>query len=85
MPKVYDWGIFWEDGNKASMPIPFGPEGPNEERILGIDSPWIDRVTNEIYPRFTRDALNEMPFGFIIVNPPREVDQEEFDRLFPDL
>lgn len=73
--KVYDWGVFWEDGNKASLPMPFGPEGDEDNIIGSLDDPWIDRAV-EIYPNFV-EAMGELPFGLIIVNPPREATPEE--------
>lgn len=72
--KLYSWGIFWEDGNRYSFDVPFGPEHP--DNIIGdLDSPWIERVDKEIWPGFqAKLKAQELPFGFIIVNPPREVE-----------
>lgn len=72
--KMYDWGVFWEDGNRASLPVPFGPEHP--DNIIGrLDSHWVVRIM-EYLPNFV-EAMNDMPFGLIIVNPPREATEAE--------
>lgn len=76
--KVYDWGVFWEDGNKGSLPMPFGPEHP-DNILFSLDGPWIDRAV-ELYPNFV-EAMNDLPFGMIVVNAPREATSEEEEHL----
>lgn len=74
--KMYDWGVFFEDGNKASLPVPFGPEHP-DNMIGDLKDPWIEKVT-KLFPTFVSEMENmNLPFGFIIVNPPREATPEE--------
>jgi hypothetical protein len=71
---MYDWGIFWEDGRSANLPVPFGPEHP--DTLLTLDSEWVDKL-EVYYPNFRDVAENNMDFGFILVNPPREALPEE--------
>lgn len=75
MAKSYSWGIFWEDGNRYSFDLPFGPEAP-DNLITSLDDPWIDRADEE-WPGFAaRLRADILPFGFIIVNPPVEVEDD---------
>lgn len=75
MTQMYDWGVFWEDGNKASLPVPFGPEGIGKDTVIDLDSPWVEKIL-EYIPNFVT-AMEELPFAFIIVNPPRDAYQSE--------
>ena len=72
--KMYDWGVFWEDGNRASLPVPFGPVHP-DNCIFDLDGEWIEKIL-QYMPNFVT-AMDELPFGFIVVNPPREATPEE--------
>jgi hypothetical protein len=72
---VYDWGIFWEDGNRASLPVPFGPDYPDDNIIFDLDDDWIKKV-EEYFPNFV-EAMGTLPFAMIIVNPPREATEAE--------
>lgn len=74
MTQMYDWGVFWEDGNKASLPVPFGPEHP-DNMIDSLDGEWVTKIL-EYIPNFVT-AMEELPFAFIIVNPPRDAYQSE--------
>lgn len=84
MRKVYDWGIFWENGEKVSMPVPFGPEDPAEDRMITtLDCEWVRRLT-ELYPKLPAamdEVEDEWNFAFILVNPPREATVEEVEHF----
>lgn len=72
---IYDWGIFWENGERAGLPMPFGPEHPDNV-ISDPSSEWLTRA-NEVYPNFT-EMLNEFQVDYIIVvNPSREATEDE--------
>jgi hypothetical protein len=74
--QMYDWGVFWETGDRASLPVPFGPEHP-EDNVIGLNSPWVEQIM--VYmPNFI-EAMDELPFAMIIVNPPREATQAEVE------
>lgn len=74
--QMYDWGVFWEDGNRASLPVPFGPEAP-DNIIPRLDGEWIGRILVYL-PNFI-EAMNELPFALIIVNPPRQATGAEIE------
>lgn len=69
--KIYNWGFFFEDGNKASIELPFGPVQP-DNLIYDLDDEWINEV-QAIYPDLI-SSMDDMglPFAFVIVNPPVE-------------
>lgn len=71
--KMYDWGVFWEDGNRANLPVPFGPVSP--DNLLTLESEWVDKL-EVYYPKF-RQTVGQRPFECIVVNPPREAAPEE--------
>lgn len=70
---MYDWGVFWEDGNKASLPVPFGPVHP--DNCIDLNNEWVERILKYM-PNFI-EAMEELPFAMIIVNPPREATDHE--------
>lgn len=73
--QMYDWGVFWETGDKASLPVPFGPVNPNN--CIYLDSEWIKRIM-EYMPNFI-EAMEGLPLAMIIVNPPREATEAEIE------
>ena len=74
--KVYDWGFFFEDGNKAVLVMPFGPERPNNS-IYDLTDPWIGKAL-AAYPNLILEMMEMgLPFAFVLVNPPREATEYE--------
>lgn len=73
--KIYNWGFFFEDGNKLSIEFPFGPEHP-DNIIYDLDSEWMDKAL-EVYPDLIikMNDLN-LPFALVIVNAPEEKDDD---------
>jgi hypothetical protein len=70
---TYTYGIFWENGKRATLPCSVGPEYPNNF-IHDADDPWLEKLFEE-WPQLTIEELNH-PLGedwgdwFIIVNDP---------------
>lgn len=64
------------------MPMPFGPEGDNHERmIVSLEDKWVARAAL-VYPKLIPVLeANNWPFGFILVNPPREATVEEVEHF----
>ena len=81
-PWEFSYGIFWENGERATLPTPDGPVHPNNF-IHDKNDPWMLKLF-EWYPKLTWDDLNH-PLGedwgdfFIIVNDP------EANRLIAEL
>lgn len=77
---MYDWGIFFENGMKWDVALPFGPERP-DNFIDTLSGEWFDRAC-WVYPNL-RTAMREQDlytlFAGCLVNPPREPDEEEKD------
>jgi hypothetical protein len=82
--KVYDYGVFFEDGHKESFYLEYGPD---KEAGDSDDDRFIyDYKNNKHMQRFNEETDGnafamfetldaEHSFGFIIVNPPRELDE----------
>lgn len=83
-PKIFDWGFFWENGQKAIVLAPFGPTEPEEERMItSLESAWVERLSL-IYPKLPEalaDVEDDWNFAFILVNPPREATVEEVEHF----
>lgn len=64
------------------MPVPFGPESPEEDRMITtLDCEWVRRLV-ELYPKIPAVLEeNQWPFAFILVNPPREATDEEVEHF----
>lgn len=74
--KVYDWGFFFETGDKAVLTFPFGPDRPNNT-IFDLTDPWIGRALL-VYPNLVLEmAQMGLPFSFALVNPPRDASEAE--------
>lgn len=73
---VYDWGFFFETGDRTSLALPFGPEHPNNV-VFGWDDPWMLRAA-ELFPTM-REVAEDMglPLAMVVVNPPREATPAE--------
>lgn len=79
--KVYDYGIFYENGMKDTFYLEYGPEeSRGEETLIG------DWRNNEYIKRFDEENDGVVLPGlekrdeawsiaFILVNPPRELEE----------
>lgn len=82
--KVYDYGVFFEDGHKEAFWLSYGPDveagDSDDERFI------YDYRENKHLKRFNEETEGaalamfetfdaQHSFGFIIVNPPREIDE----------
>lgn len=84
--KTYSWGFFWENGEKATFFLPFGPvneENPGSAAFIdSLDDPWVDKMA-EYYPNL-RDMLAEIEnwsFAMILVNPPYDSTPAEIEKF----
>ena len=73
--KVYDYGLFFEDGHKEFFCLKYGPEG-TERYLDSLDNEWFDRFDQDTPG--AKEVLCQLDethgFAFCIVNSPRETE-----------
>ena len=84
MKQMFSWGVFFENAERATLRLPFGPDASNGEdnMISDFNDPWMLQFAAhapDAYEALRTSGKSvdmDMPFAFIVVNPPVGVDDD---------